>query len=250
MFTYKSIETRIAEVILVALLAIMCFACGPEIEKKKTDVLSTENSSEEVPRANDSTVHEPPSPSDLFAEGRELVMRNCNTCRGMDPEERKRGVQLLEEAIAAGLDDAEAYRALAFAYNEIALDYDRGSELRKINEDKHRSARMHAVRLGGTAEDLLLLSHISDDAEAIELLRRAVALEPDIAAVNRSLGLRLVRSGDVDGGMPLLLKAIDEAPEHYVGTYARGAQDALREAGRDDLAAEIALHRNERKAGD
>ena len=250
MFTYKSIETRIAEVILVALLAIMCFACGPEPERKKTDASVAEISLEGAPRANRPVVDESPSPSDLFAEGRELVMRNCNTCRGMDPEERKRGVQLLEEAIAAGLDDAEAYRALAFAYNEIALDYDRGSELRKINEDKYRSARMHAVRLGGTAEDLLMLSDISDDAEAIELLRRAVALEPDIAAVNRSLGLRLVRSGDVDGGMPLLLKAIDEAPEHYVGTYARGAQDALREAGRDDLAAEIALHRNERKAGD
>ena len=250
MYTSRSIEMRFVEETLVAFVAIMCFACGPEPERKKTDASVAEISLEGAPRANRPVVDEPPSPSDLFAEGRELVMRNCNTCRGMDPEERKRGVQLLEEAIAAGLGDAEAYRALALAYNEIALDYDQGSELRKINEDKYRSARMHAVRLGGTAEDLLLLSHISDDAEAIELLRRAVALEPDIPAVNRSLGVRLVRSGDIDGGMPLLLKAIDEAPGHYLNTYASDAQDALREAGRDDLAAEIARHKNERRAGD
>jgi len=58
-----------------------------------------------------------------------------------------------------------------------------------------------------------------DNVKSIDELEKGLALNPDEASINHSLGLALIRGGDVDGGLKYLARAADAAPATVRNAY-------------------------------
>jgi len=160
-------------------------------------------------------------------------------------------INSLERAIAADPKFAEAYAELAFAYDNraaiedidkavsyahkaIELDPSLGFAyltLGQIDSDYYarqeeaRAAFAHAVELSPNNSFILsqhayrLADNGENFAEAIRLLRRAVAVDPTEAVLHMRLGFVLMRSGNFAEAAEQMREAIEIDPVNYHEPY-------------------------------
>jgi serine/threonine-protein kinase len=161
-----------------------------------------------------------------FAQGRSFLERPDV------PGSLDRGATLLESAIALDPAFALAHAALGETY---WAQYQRTRDQAWI--DKARQATLEALRLdpeqAGVRYSLAVIYNgTGRTPQAIEELRRAIALQPLADDAHRLLGEITARSGDVDGGVAELRRAVELRPSYWGNYWSLGL--TLLNAGRHD----------------
>jgi TolB-like protein/Flp pilus assembly protein TadD len=160
-------------------------------------------------------------PETLFAY--DCVLRALAYRRTNDRELYAPSRECLEQAVLRDPRYADAWALLAFAQlDEYRYGYGPGSGAAAVLEQALNSAR-HAVDLdGGGVLGLLALSSVDfyrrDFAEADDVNRRLLALNPTNPEVLAQVGWRTAFARNWDEGMALVREAIDrsiKAPEWY-----------------------------------
>jgi putative PEP-CTERM system TPR-repeat lipoprotein len=137
----------------------------------------------------------------------------------------------LEEWLANQPEDTRVRLALAQAYEEGGHLQQAAAEYERIL--KHRPDNVAALN------NLAWIYGELGDTRALQTAERAHALRPDNGAITDTLGWVLVRQGEVQRGLELLRKAVQQAPNTPTIRYHLAV--ALAEAGakkeaRDTLA--------------
>lgn len=157
-------------------------------------------------------------------------------------------VDSMERAIAADPEFAEAYAELSWSYN-VGGEIDKAAEyaqkaidldstvglayltLADIDSDYHdrqeasRSAYEQALRASPNNPFILssygyrLADNSADYDEAIQVLRRAVAIDPTASLSQRRLGFVLMRAGDLAGAAEYVDREIKLDPITYYEPY-------------------------------
>jgi tetratricopeptide (TPR) repeat protein len=163
-----------------------------------------------------------------FAQGRAFLERP-DISDNLD-----RAVKLLEMAVGLDPAFALAHAALGEAY---WAQYQRSRDETWIG--RAREATLEALRLdpgqAGVRYSLAVIySGTGRTEQAIEELRRAIALQPLGDDAHRLLGEIVARTGDVDGGVVEMRRAIELRPSYWNNYWTLGV--ALSRAGRYDAA--------------
>ena len=141
-----------------------------------------------------------------------------------DDPSLKKGVELLEKAIALGPDFAEAHAELAFLYHQC---YWYGSLKKEIRDEKMMYHMERALELDPknpmvVRANSVYISQIGEYSETdiIEDLREALESKPNYADGHHSLALALYRNGDFEQGLKSMEIAVKLDPLNLFYTKA------------------------------
>ena len=146
-----------------------------------------------------------------------------------NPEDNNASIKYLEEAIAADPNYAEAYAALAQAYNIKAFLHASGDEKKRLNEDSEVAVEK-ALALnpnlaqGHFARGLILWTPDNrfPHEQAIQSLKRAIALDPNLDDAHHRLAVVYFHIGLLDKAQDELEKTIAINPSNTLGRFRFG----------------------------
>jgi predicted CXXCH cytochrome family protein len=154
---------------------------------------------------------------------RAVRVETTRALAGMDPqtmtlEQRGAFTAAYQELIAAEMVDADRPEA----HLNLGLIKARRHQLNDAEVEYRTALRLDPKFVPAMANLADLYRGLDKDREGAELLRAAIAIEPNNAAVKHSLGLSLVRQHNYAEALPLLREASALAPDdaRYAYVYA------------------------------
>lgn len=159
----------------------------------------------------------PDDPEPLYLQGRfHEALENWD-----DAEEGYRGALKLNPG-------NEGYRLALAHVLQVRL---KPAEATPLFEESLRKDSKNLVALQGLAQCKATKGNVE---EAVELLRKAMQVNPDDFATQKAYGELLLKAGDAAGAVPVLEQAHRKFPEH--ANLANSLARALKEAGRNSEA--------------
>jgi serine/threonine protein kinase len=165
-----------------------------------------------IPQNIDSSQRSPAY--DLYIRGK-VKVQNVNA------DENQAAINLLEQAVATDPNYAEAWAALAKGYVFKSFNFAPGSEQKKLNEDVEVAVEK-ALDLnpnlpeGHLARGLVLWTHAKrfPHEQAIQALKRAIALKPDFDEAHQWLGAVYIHIGLFDEAAQEISKTLGINPSN------------------------------------
>jgi tetratricopeptide (TPR) repeat protein len=149
---------------------------------------------------------------------------------------------LLTEWIAKYPDDHQIHNILGTLYNRAGKP-----EIARIHFEKVLNLRPDH---GPTYNDLAMVYHKLAMPQALEVARRAYAIEPNDPAINDTLGWLLVQSGDYQDGLEYLRQAQVRSSENpEVGYHLAVALNGLKRPEEAVRELKAAIAQNEKFTG-
>ena len=152
-----------------------------------------------------------------------------------NPEDNEASIKLLEHAIAADPNYAEAYAALAQAYNVKAFLRVSGDEKKRLNEDAElameRSLALNPnLAQGHFVRGLILWTPHKrfPHEQAIQSFKRAIALDPNFDEAHHRLAVVYFHIGLFDKAKEELDKTMAINPNNTLGRFRLGVIDGYR----------------------
>jgi predicted CXXCH cytochrome family protein len=136
----------------------------------------------------------------------------------MTPEQRSAFTVAYQELIAAELVDGDRPEA----HLNLGLIKSRHQQVKEAESEYHTALRLDPKFVPAMANLADLYRALGQDQEGAELLRAAIVIEPNNAAIKHSLGLLLVRQRNYTEALPLFREAAALAPDNarYAYVYA------------------------------
>lgn len=152
-----------------------------------------------------------------------------------NPEDNEASIKLLEQAVAADPNYAEAYAALAEAYNIKAFLRVSGEEKKRLNEEAEvtmeRSLALNPnLAEGHYVRGLILWTPDKrfPHEQAIRSFKRAIALDPDLDDAHHRLAIVYFHIGLFDKAQQELEKTMEINPNNTMGRFRFGVIDGYR----------------------
>jgi Tfp pilus assembly protein PilF len=136
----------------------------------------------------------------------------------MTPQQRGAFTVAYQELIAAEMVDADRPEA----HLNLGLIKVRRHQANEAESEYRTALRLDPKFVPAMANLADLYRELGKDKEGVELLRAAIAIEPQNAAIKHSLGLLMVRQRNYAEALPLLREATVLAPDNarYAYVYA------------------------------
>jgi DNA-binding winged helix-turn-helix (wHTH) protein/TolB-like protein/Flp pilus assembly protein TadD len=163
--------------------------------------------------------------------GLAAALANVGFGQAATPAQMKEAQTLVARALRLKPDSMEAHQAAMTVALYVDWDWDAAdSESRWMIAHAPNDARAHSWR----GWYLTLMGRF---AEAVEPLRAAQQLDPLSVNITTMLGYALIESGEAEGGLAMMRRAVDAAPSH--GAARSSLAEVLFARGRPDEALEI-----------
>ncbi len=173
----------------------------------------------------------------LVAAGERLIELNCKTCYPESREALVRGVELVQQALAAGCEPkGRAYRALAKGYNDLAPPKPGPDQDRYLALQRETYRKWVDLEPDNTEALEGLAASVSPE-EARRIDERILKLDPGNADIRFVLGIYLFEEGKKKEGLAMMREAWKSPRVDWERGYA--LVNFLRQAGFDAEAAAV-----------
>jgi len=169
------------------------------------------------------------------AKAYEYYLRGKIKVGSENPEDNDTSIKYLEQAVAADPTYAEAYAALAQAYNVKGFLRASGDERKKLNEDAEvameRSLALNPnLAQGHFVRGLILWTPDKrfPHEQAIQSYKRAIALDPNFDEAHHRLAVVYFHIGLFDKAHEELEKTMAINPNNTLGRFRFGVIDSYR----------------------
>jgi tetratricopeptide (TPR) repeat protein len=188
-----------------------------------------------------------------FGNAKKLIESNCGDCMGGTKEALEKGIAELIKVIESGYrNELEAYKLLAYAYNEMAAVYlARNPNEKKIVVEKYRKTYQKLIQLAPNDPEILYGYAISlpleDKTVRLKIFQEILRIDPNHKDANYMAGLILIEKGEYDEGIKDLKKALDQLEFDQDLGLAMRAIEILNKHGKKEEANEIQIKINQQR---
>ncbi|PYS87757.1 MAG: hypothetical protein DMF62_11305 [Acidobacteria bacterium] len=175
------------------------------------------------------------TPEQNRSKAYEYYLRGKIKVGSENPEDNEASIKLLEQAVATDPNYAEAYAALAQAYNVKAFRRASEEERKRLNDDAEvameRSLALNPnLAQGHFARGLILWTPEKrfPHEQAIQSYKRAIALDPNLDDAHHRLAVVYIHIGLFDKAQDELEKTLAINPNNTLGRFRLGIIDAYR----------------------
>ncbi len=176
-----------------------------------------------------------------LAAGKALIESNCGDSEGATREALEKGIAEILTATRLGVEDAEANRLLACAYNTLRFQFIPVGPGRLAIEEKELAAVRRAAELD--PRDVPSRLHIAaitrNQDEKAKAYEQVLRIDPDHAVALFASGELLISRGDREKGLARIERAGDVASPNDSAALGSGIVRILRENGRERRADEL-----------